>query len=418
MLTALSTGTELARSCRGVDMASLRGAIEHELRSDLLPFWRERGPDTARGGFIAEMDNDGALRPDAPKGLVLNARLLRTFSALYRRLGEERDLELARRAFAYLESHFRDRAHGGYRWRVAPDGAPRDDVKKTYGQAFCIYALAEYALATGEAAALEPALRVFELVERHARDGENGGYLEARAADWSATAEPRLGDDDPLAAKSMNTHLHLLEAYTNLFRALRDPVVAARLGELIDLFGQRIVGAGHLVGFFDERWAPLSEGYTYGHDIEAAWLLGEAAEVLGDAVRQAAVRGWAASLASAVLAEAIDADGALVYEGRAGAVVDGRRDWWCQAEAVVGFWDAFQASGDGRYADAATRVWAFIASRMVDRVGGEWFWRVGADGLVDDALPKVSEWKCPYHTVRMALEMMRRLTPAARERRR
>lgn len=409
---------------KAVNAATLREVIEGELRSGLLPFWRERGPDEVRGGFIAEMANDGTLRPEAAKGLVLNARLLWTFSALYRRLGEARDLELARRAFAYLEAHFRDRVHGGYRWRVAPDGAPLDDTKKIYGQAFCIYALSEYFLASGDPSALAAARQAFELVERHARDGERGGYIEARAADWSATAELRLGDGDPLAAKSMNTHLHLLEAYTNLYRARPDPLVAARLGELIDLFGRRIIGggsgpgSGHLISFFDERWQALSSSYTYGHDIEASWLLCDAADALGDGARKSAARGWAAAMAQAVLAEAVDADGALAYEGRAGAVIDGKRDWWCQAEAVVGFWNAFRVTGDQRYAAAATRAWAFIASRMVDRVGGEWFWRVGADGLVDESLPKVSEWKCPYHTVRMALEMMQRLGPAAQEGRR
>jgi mannobiose 2-epimerase len=370
------------------------------------------------------MANDGTLRAEAAKGLVLNARLLWTFAVLYRRLGDRRDLDLARRAYAYLETHFRDRDHGGYRWRVTADGGPLDDAKKTYGQAFCIYALAEYFKASDDASALAAARQAFELVERHARDAEHGGYIEARAADWSATTELRLGDDDPLAAKSMNTHLHLLEAYTNLLRARPGGRVAARLGELIDLFGRRIIGGGpglggsHLIGFFDERWQALSSSYTYGHDIEASWLLGEAADALGDAARQAAVRGWAVRLAHATLVEAVDADGALAYEGRDGAVIDGRRDWWCQAEAVVGFWHAFGTTGDERYATAAMREWAFIASRMIDRVGGEWFWRVGADGLVDDTLPKVSEWKCPYHTVRMALEMMQRLGVATEEARR
>jgi len=404
--------------------ATLLEAIEGELRSNLLPFWRERSPDTVRGGFIAEMANDGTLRGDAPKGLVLNARLLWTFSALYRALGDARDLELARRAYRYLEEHFRDRVHGGYRWRVAPDGAPLDETKKIYGQAFCMYALAEFYLAGGDASALDAARRAFELIERHASDGAHGGYLEARASDWSATNELRLGDGDPIAAKSMNTHLHLLEAYTNLYRAWPDPALAARLGELIDLFGAHILAHGsapgsfHLRHFFDERWKLLSDSYTYGHDIEAAWLLGEAAEVLGDAARAPAVRSWAGEIARAVVGEAIDGDGALAYEGRGGAVIDGTRDWWCQAEAVVGFWNAYQVTGEKEFARAATRVWGFITSRMVDRVNGEWFWRVRADGLVDETQPKVSEWKCPYHNVRMALEMMQRLGAATEGNRR
>jgi cellobiose epimerase len=401
-----------------VDRAALREAIESELRSDLLPFWRERAIDSERGGFIGEIASDGTRRPDAPRGLVLNARLLWSFAAGYRQLHDARDLALARRAYRYLEEHFRDRAHGGYHWRVSAEGAPLDETKKTYGQAFCIYALSEYALASGEAPALAAARALFDLVERHAHDEAHGGYWEARAADWSATTELRLGDGDPLAPKSMNTHLHVLEAYTTLYRAWPDARVAARLCELIDLFGAHIIagdgrGGAHLRHFFDERWGVLSDTYTYGHDIEAAWLLREATEALGDAARQRAARDWAVQLASAALAEGVDADGALAYEGRGGAVIDAKRDWWCQGEAVVGFSEAHTLTGDERFAAAAARVWAFISSRMVDRVHGEWFWRVGADGLVDESLPKVSEWKCPYHTIRMALEMTRRLGGAA-----
>jgi cellobiose epimerase len=401
---------------RAMEKAALRDAIAAELRSNLLPFWRERSLDRERGGFIAEMDNGGGVRADAAKGLVLNARLVWTFAALYRELGDGRDLELARRAYAYLEEHFRDRRHGGYVWRVDQDGVPVDGVKKIYGQAFCIYALAEYHLATGDAGALAAARRTFELVERHAHDPRNGGYLEARSADWSPTTELRLGDGEMIAAKSMNTHLHLLEAYTALYRAWPDAIVAVRLRELIDLFLTRITdqgGAGHLQHFFDEEWNVLSDSYTYGHDIEATWLLAEATSVLADPRLEESVRTWANRIALAVLAEGVDSDGALAYEGRAGRVIDGRRDWWCQAEAVVGFQDAFVATGDPAFADAAGRVWRFVAATMVDRVNGEWFWRVRADRTVDTSMPKVSEWKCPYHTVRMCLEMERRLGGAA-----
>ena len=394
-----------------MDTAVLRQAVEHELRGNLLPFWRERSLDRERGGFIGEMDHDGAVRTGAAKGLVLNARLLWTFAALGRRLAGTKDLDLARRAYAYLEKNFRDRVHGGYVWLVDADGRPLPGDKKVYGQAFAIYALAEYHLATGDASGLAAARRVFELLERHAHDDANGGYLEACAADWSPTQELRLSDGDMLAAKSMNTHLHVLEAYTTLYRAWPDSGVKARLRELIALFGERIVdrAAGHLRPFFDERWTPLAEGYTYGHDIEASWLLAEAAAALGDEQLEAEVSGWAMALARAVLAEGVDRDGALVYEGRDGIVVDGRRDWWCQAEAAVGFQNAYQASGEPAFAAAAAGVWRFVESALVDRVNGEWFWRVRADGSVDTAMPKVSAWKCPYHTVRACLELMERL---------
>ena len=396
-----------------MDGAALRRSIDDELRDNILPFWRSRSVDRAGGGFIAEMANDGTVRADAPKGLILNARLLWTFSALYRRFGDARDLELARRAHDYLEDRFRDREHGGYFWRVDPRGRPLDLDKKIYGQAFAIYALSEYHLATGDAGALQAARQVFALIERHAHDDRNAGYLEARAADWSATTELRLGDGEPIAAKSMNTHLHLLEAYTSLYRAWPDAAVATRLRELIAVFMNHILGAGpeaaHLRHFFDERWNVLSDSYTYGHDIEAAWLLCEAAEVLGDEPLERSVRERAVAIARAVLAEGLDGDGGLAYEGRGGAVIAGYRDWWCQAEAVVGFRQAFRLTGEPAFAEASGRVWEFITRRVVDRANGDWFWRVRADGTVDQALPKVSEWKCPYHNTRMCLEMLRRL---------
>jgi mannose/cellobiose epimerase-like protein (N-acyl-D-glucosamine 2-epimerase family) len=398
-----------------MDAAALRQAIEGELRGNLLPFWREKSLDHARGGFIAEMANDGTVHEDAPKGLILNARLLWTFSALYRQLGDRRDLELARRAHRYLEDHFRDRERGGYFWRVDSRGRPLDFDKKVYGQAFAIYALSEYHLATGDQEALEAARQLYELLERHAHDGRNGGYLEARATDWSPTTELRLGDGEMIAAKSMNTHLHLMEALTNLYRAWPDAGVAARLREIVALFTTHILeptagrSSGHLRHFFDERWSVLSDTYTYGHDIEAVWLLCEAVDVLGDHELERAVGPRAVVIARAVLAEGLDAEGGLAYEGRDGTPIAAYRDWWCQAEAVVGFWQAFTLTREQAFAAAAEQVWNFIARHVVDPVNGDWFWRVRADGTVDATLPKVSEWKAPYHNTRMCLEMLRRL---------
>ena len=398
-----------------MDPLTLRDAIEGELQSNLLPFWRERSVDRVHGGFIAEMASDGSVRGDAAKGLVLNARLLWTFSTLYRQLGDARDLELARRAYEYLDRSFRDHEHGGYVWRVDPEGRPLDRSKKIYGQAFCIYALCEYDLAARDNGALETARRVYELIEHHARDAACGGYIESRAPDWTATADLRLSDIDMNAPKSMNTHLHVLEAYTNLSRAWPEGGLAARVRELIDLFGGHILerggrpGSGHLRHFFGEGWEVRSDTYTYGHDIEASWLLGEAAEVLGDERLAGEVRRWGVEMAEAVLDEALAGDGGLAYEGRGGKVIDARRDWWCQAEAVIGFWNAFSVTGEVRFAEAAASVWDFIARELVDRVHGEWIWGVRADGSVEPGQPKVSEWKCPYHGVRMCLEMMRRL---------
>jgi mannobiose 2-epimerase len=388
-------------------------AVEKELAENLLPFWRERVTDEDRGGFVAEMSNDGTVRVDAHHGLILASRLLWTFAALYRQLGDQRDLDLARRAFEVLESRFRDPHNGGYVWRVDAEGKVLDDSKKTYGQAFCIYALSEFHLATEDPAPLEAARELFDLVERHSYDEEFEGYIEARAADWSETPDLQLSDKDMVAAKSMNTHLHLLEAYTSLFVAMIDPRVAMRLNQLISIFGRFIIrrqaGGLQLDHFFDRAWTRQSQTRTYGHDIESAWLMCEAASALGGEELREAIKLWAIELARSTLAEGLDADGGLAYEGLDGKVVNPDRDWWCQAEAVVGFWNAYELTGEQEFADAAEGVWQFIDGHMVDRSNGEWFWRIRADGSIDETEPKVSEWKGPYHSVRMCLEMMHRL---------
>jgi mannobiose 2-epimerase len=400
-----------------VDHAALRDEISSELHGNLLPFWRERIPDHAGGGFVTEMASDATVRDGAARGLILHSRLLWTFAALHRQLGKKRDIELARRAFDVLQSSFRDREHGGYFWRVDAAGRPLERTKKTYGQAFCIYALSEYSLATGQQEPLAAARELFEHVERHAHDDSHGGYIEARGEDWSEASDLRLSSKDQAAAKSMNTHLHLLEAYTNFYRAWPDDTVAARLEELITIFGRHIIshdhGDRHLRHFFDAAWNPQSDTRTYGHDIEAVWLLSEATAALGRAELQATVRLWAIELARSVVVQAVGADGGLAYEGRGGDVINGDRDWWCQAEAVVGLWHAFELTRDPSFADAAVGVWRFIERSMVDRVNGEWFWRVRSDGTIDETEPKVSEWKGPYHSVRMCLEMLRRLNAEA-----
>jgi mannobiose 2-epimerase len=218
-----------------------------------------------------------------------------------------------------------------------------------------------------------------------------------------------------VAAKSMKTHLHLLEAYTNLVFAVIDPRVVMRLNELIGVFGRHIIrreeNGFQLDHFFDEAWNVLSDTRTYGHDIEAAWLLCEAAEALRGEELWETTKLWAIGLARSTLTEGLQVDGGLAYEGRGGEVINANRDWWCQAEAVVGFWHAFELTGEDAFAEAATQVWRFIENHQVDREHGEWLWRVLADGKVDRSEPKVSQWKGPYHSVRLCLEMLRRLDP-------
>ena len=380
-----------------------------ELLEDILPFWRRLTVDERRGGFIGQMSNDLQVQEDAPKGLILNARILWTFSAAYAHTQDEQDRALARRAYDYLSQHFLDPEHGGYFWELAPDGTVRDDKKKVYGEAFCLYALAEYHRAFHEPQALEQAVRVFDLIEAHARDEHYGGYFEVMSRDWLPCTDMRLSDKDMNEKKSMNNHLHVLEGYTSLLRVWPQPGLAARLRELIGLFRRHILNAEqtHLQHFFDEAWTPRSGSYTFGHDIEGSWLLCEAAEALGDHRLREEAETVAVRMARAVLDEGLDSDGGLFYEGREGRIVNPNKEWWPQAEAVVGFLNAWQLTGDNAFRQAAVRCWQFIQERVVDHEHGEWFWCIRPDGTPDPAQPKVSAWKCPYHNGRCCLEIMR-----------
>jgi len=319
---------------------------------------------------------------------------------------------MAARAFDFVMNKFWDAQHGGAFWRLDDRGRMMDDSKKVYGQAFYIYALTEFYRAFGNPAALARAKELFELIEHHAHDAQFGGYAEVCNRDWSAAgADARLSDKDMNEKKSMNNHLHVLEAYTNLHRVWPEPRVAARLRELIDIFLARILDArtNHLHHFFNERWEVRSDSYTFGHDIEASWLLCEAAEELGDAAMLAHVRKIALQMAGAVFNEGYGADGGLCYEGRDGRIIDAGRECWPQAEALVGFLNAYQLSGDKTYLAAAEKTWKFIEKHLIDRIHGEWFWRIHPDGQPDNKLPKVSEWKGPYHATRASLETLKRL---------
>jgi mannobiose 2-epimerase len=386
-------------------------AVKDELDNNLIPFWLEKSVDSEYGGFIGQMSNDGTIDTEAPKGLILNTRILWTFSALYRFNKDNRCRDMAGRAYDYLETHFWDNRHGGTFWLVDFEGRPLDDKKKIYGQAFYIYALAEYYLTFHNDSALQRAKQLFELIETNSRDKIYRGYIEVCNRNWSVAEDLRLSEKDMDEKKSMNNHLHMLEAYTNLYRIWPDTRLRERLIELIDIFDQKIIdpASGHMNHFFDETWQPKSNNYTFGHDIEASWLLCEAGEVLDESDTILQARRLAQRLAGIVLAEALDKDGGLCYEGQAGKVTDPNREWWPQAECIVGFLNAYELSDDRSFLEAAQKAWLFIEKYFIDRKNGEWFWRIDPSGRPDPAEPKVSQWKGPYHNVRACLETIRRL---------
>jgi mannobiose 2-epimerase len=393
--------------------------LEEHLTGHLLPFWCGPALDLEQGGWMAWLSNDLKADRSQPRGLIVNSRILWTFSAAHLVHSNPLYSQMAERAYNVVTNRFWDGKHGGAFWQLTDNWQVLDPSKKTYGQAFCIYALSEYYRAFGAAKSLDLAKDLFHLIEQHAHDPRHGGYLEVCHRDWSdAGPEARLSEKDMTEKKSMNNQLHVLEAVTNLHRVWKDQRVKERLRGLIGLFEQYILDpqTQHLHHFFDEEWNVRSNTYTFGHDIEASWLLCEAADEVGDGSLRDRVRAMALRMAATTLKEGIDADGALCYEGKAGRIIDRRKECWPQAEALVGFINAHQRTGDSAHLTAASRVWDYIQRHLVDRVHGEWFWRINEDGQPDSTLPKVSEWKGPYHASRACLECARRLRePVFRE---
>jgi cellobiose epimerase len=371
-------------------LASLRIAAERELLEDILPFWSVRAVDREGGGFVGAISMDGIPDPTASKGGVLNARILWTFSAAVRRWEDPLYRDLANRSFEYLLAHFWDTECSGLYWELAHDGSVLQDRKQTYGQAFGIYALAEYGRATGNAEALGRAIRLFEDIEAHAVDPASGGYWEARGRDWRPIDDIRLSAIDMNAPFSMNTHIHVMEAYSTLCLAWDDPKPRARLKAVVEMVLDRIIDptSGHLILFFDQNWNSLSSAISYGHDIETSWLLCEAAEIVGDPSLEARAEAAALRMAGVVLAEGYDGERGGVYNDRLDGHLNTSKDWWPQAEAVVGFLNAYRLSGDETYAEAALRTWEFIDKCVIDHSRGEWYTRVSRLGVPDPGLTK------------------------------
>ena len=397
------------RHGRNIDDFAAR--VRKELDENILGFWLKHSLDTEHGGFIGRMSNDNTIQKDAPKGLILNTRILWTFSAAYRFDKRPEYLKTADRAYDYLTEHFLDKEHGGAFWVLDYEGNPTDTSKELYGQSFVIYSLCEYFEATGSEAALKSARELFRLIEKHCHDDANGGYYETFARDWSRAGKARLATGDAVEQKTMNTHLHLLEAYTALYRVWKRPQVKGRLRELIEVFRDHIIDAEtyHFKLFFDAGWRSTKDVVSYGHDIEGSWLLCEAAEVLGDEELMGEIRPLAVKMARAVYDHGFDSDGGLFYEGEQGKITNPSKQWWPQAETVVGFLNAYQISRQAHFLEATRRCWKFIENHLVDRENGGWLSTAPMSGRADPSAMKISEWKAPYHNGRACLETLRRL---------
>ncbi len=392
-----------------VERGMLASEMEEELHGDILPFW-PRFIDREHGGFYGQVENDCRPDPHADKGLVMHARLLWTYSAAARLLDNPALLSTADIAYRFLTESLYDRDQKGFAFACDFKGKRRPGLKIIYGQAFAVYALAEYARAGGPGRALDLAMETFHLLQRTALDEGFGGYSEAVAPDWSKSAVSALGDGDIACAKSMNTNLHVLEALTALHAATEDATVGLALRRLIEIHLDKIImPSGHLGLYFDGDWSRLDAVTSFGHDIEASWLLTEAAERTRDAQLEDRVRRCALDMAAAIAGVLDENQGSLPNELKEGRL-DTDRIWWVQAEGIVGMVNAAMLSGDPGYLRRAWTLWEFVKAFLIDHVHGEWFWGVKHPGgaLMPDRY-KGGLWKASYHNGRACMQIMSRL---------
>lgn len=395
-----------------MDVKNIKQEMAKELVSNILPFWMEKMTDEVHGGFYGRITGMDELKPEAEKGAVLNARILWTFSAAYRLLRKPEYLEVATRAKRVIIDHFYDSEFGGVYWSLDNENRPLDTKKQIYALGFAIYGLSEYARATDDKEALDYAIRLFGSIERHSFDALKNGYCEALTREWGEIADMRLSAKDANECKTMNTHLHILEPYTNLFRVWKDAQLEKQLRNLISIFVDKILNikTGHLDLFFNEDWVSKYRIVSYGHDIEASWLIHEAALVLGDKEVLAKVEPLVEYIAAAA-DEGLMSDGSMIYE----TFLDKKQDeadrhWWVQAENVVGHVNLYQHFGDEVAMQKALRCWEFIKKNLIDYKNGEWHWSVRIDGTINTDDDKAGFWKCPYHNGRMCMEIIERLT--------
>ena len=391
-------------------LIQLKSEVHNELIQNILPFWSGRMIDEENGGFYGRINGNGRIINDAGKGGILNARILWTFSSAYLQEKNPLYMEMANRVKEYILNNFFDPEFGGTYWCLSNEGKPVDTKKQIYSQAFFIYAFTEHYKATGEESSLKTAIGLFRIIEKQSFDTELNGYFEAYSRDWILLEDLRLSEKDANEKKTMNSHLHILEAYTNLFHVWKDDLLKTQLHNLIVIFIEKIVNqqTRHLDLFFDENWKSRSEIVSYGHDIEASWLIDEAARILGDPDLLTKVQDICIGIANAAC-EGLQFDGSLYYElDKAKGHLDKDRHWWVQAEAVVGFMNAFELTEDPEWLNRALKCWTFISEKLVDRVNGEWFWSVSDAGIQNLSGDKAGFWKCPYHNSRMCMELNKR----------
>ena len=393
------------------EVERLKQEVREVLECNILRFWIDRMLDKSNGGFYGRIDNKNILHADADKGAILNARILWTFSAAYRVLHKPIYREMATRAKRYLIDHFIDSEYGGVYWSLDYKGRPKDTKKQFYAIGFAIYGLSEYARATGDSEALEQAINLYHCIEEHALDREYNGYIEAMTCDWQPIDDMRLSEHDANYPKSQNTHLHIIEPYTNLYRVWPSTELEKSLRNVIGIFTDKILNpeTHHLDLFFNMDWTRGTDQLeSYGHDIECSWLMHEAALVLDDKEVLARVEPIVKEVAAAS-EKGLNTDGSMIHEANlTTGIIDDDLHWWVQAEAVVGFINIFQHFHDESAFKKALCCWQYIKDKMIDYKNGEWYWSRHRDRTLNTTDDKAGFWKCPYHNGRMCLEIIER----------
>jgi mannobiose 2-epimerase len=389
----------------GTNTMKMADEFKFELTDHLLPFWSNL-IDNENGGFFGYVDFHGKVDKKSPKSSILNSRILWFFSSVYCLNKSEVALKCAKHAYRFLKEKQLDRVCGGLYWMVDYKGEPCDNRKHTYTQSFAIYGLVQYYLATKDESAIKLAIELFELVEKKCVDDK--GCLEEFDRQWGAQQNEMLSEHNIISSRTMNTHLHLIEAYTSLFEVTRNETIKERLVYLLKLTREKIYDNKnhYLKVFFNDAWEKTLEIQSYGHDIEGSWLIDRAVEMLEDEKLMDDTYKYTLEIAENTYANAYSPEGVIneTVEGK----TDTDRIWWVQAESVIGFYNAYTKSGDKKFLDASVNVWNYIKKHVLDKEIGEWYYDIGVDGSpMDKAI--VSPWKCPYHNSRMCIEMLKRL---------
>lgn len=383
--------------------------MENELIG-ILEFWQQYTIDKEFGGFYGRINNTNKNFKDAPKGCVLNARILWAFSGAYSLTKKDEYLQTAERAYHYIIDFFIDKKFGGVYWTVDFKGAPLDTKKQMYALAFTVYGLSEFYHFSKNEEAKKLAIELYNTIVSHSYDKINGGYIEALTREWTDISDLRLSEKDANEKKSMNTHLHVLEGFANLYKIWPDEELKERIAELLSIFLNHIIDKNthHLNLFFDEEWNVKSNKVSYGHDIEAAWLLLEAAEIIGNESLIEKIKIESVNMAIAV-EPGFDKSRGLWYE------YDVEKDhfikekhWWPQAESMIGFFNAWQITGDEKYFTQSLLSWYFVQDYIKDKKNGEWFWGVKENYNVMNE-DKAGIWKGPYHNSRACMELIKRI---------